>query len=547
MSERSSAEPPAAELQTDPPSVAEPQTDAALVPERGLDGAGLARSGLTLVSRFARMEPWPFSLALFGGTAWAATVVGSTVVIGMVNDRVIVPVLAGETPRSAALWAALALLVVGVLRGGSVVLRRWYGSVTEARVQAELRRQVADRVLAMPLSEHRKRPTGQLLAVADSDVTFSTWALMPVPLTFGLVALLVFSIISLLIADWTFALIAAVLFPLLVGVSRWFSSRMVEPATRSQEQVARVSAIAHESFEGALVVKTLGREAEESDRFNGAAGALRTQRLRLARLSSSYHPLVDALPLLGMVALIAVGAYRVRAGAVTSGEVLAAVTLFGWLNFPVRVAGFLFESLPRSLVSMGRIESLLDVDDGVDAPPAEAVDERRHDRLPPEAPSVSFDSVRFGFEPGVDVLTDVNLRIEPGEVMAVVGATGAGKSTLCELLVRLDEPTAGHIELGGVALGELTPSELRSTVALVFQESFLFATSLRDNVALGRHLDDHELWEVLERARARRFVEQLPGGLDTVMGERGVTLSGGQRQRRPGSGTRASPSGAGAR
>ena len=531
MSERSSAEPPAAELQTDPPPVAEPQTDAALVPERGLDGAGLARSGLTLVSRFARMEPWPFSLALFGGTAWAATVVGSTVVIGMVNDRVIVPVLAGETPRSAALWAALALLVVGVLRGGSVVLRRWYGSVTEARVQAELRRQVADRVLAMPLSEHRKRPTGQLLAVADSDVTFSTWALMPVPLTFGLVALLVFSIISLLIADWTFALIAAVLFPLLVGVSRWFSSRMVEPATRSQEQVARVSAIAHESFEGALVVKTLGREAEESDRFNGAAGALRTQRLRLARLSSSYHPLVDALPLLGMVALIAVGAYRVRAGAVTSGEVLAAVTLFGWLNFPVRVAGFLFESLPRSLVSMGRIESLLDVDDGVDASPAEAVDERRHDRLPPEAPSVSFDSVRFGFEPGVDVLTDVNLRIEPGEVMAVVGATGAGKSTLCELLVRLDEPSAGHIELGGVALGELTPSELRSTVALVFQESFLFATSLRDNVALGRYLDDHEFWEVLERARARRFVEQLPGGLDTVMGERGVTLSGGQRQR----------------
>lgn len=200
------------------------------------------------------------------------------------------PGACGETPRSAALWAALALLVVGVLRGGSVVLRRWYGSVTEARVQAELRRQVADRVLAMPLSEHRKRPTGQLLAVADSDVTFSTWALMPVPLTFGLVALLVFSIISLLIADWTFALIAAVLFPLLVGVSRWFSSRMVEPATRSQEQVARVSAIAHESFEGALVVKTLGREAEESDRFNGAAGALRTQRLRLARLSSSYHP-----------------------------------------------------------------------------------------------------------------------------------------------------------------------------------------------------------------------------------------------------------------
>ncbi|MGL4298548.1 MAG: ABC transporter transmembrane domain-containing protein [Candidatus Neomicrothrix subdominans] len=313
------------------------------------------------------MEPWPFALALFGGTAWAATVVGSTIVIGQVNDKAIVPVLAGEKGRGVALWAALALLAVGVLRGGSVVLRRWYGSVTEARVQAELRRQVADRVLAMPLSEHRKRPTGQLLALADSDVTFSTWALMPVPLTFGLVALLVFSVISLLVADWTFALIAAVLFPLLVLVSRWFSARMVDPATRSQEQVARVSGIAHESFEGAMVVKTLGREVAESGRFDDAAGALRTQRLRLAALSSSYHPLVDALPLLGMVALIVVGGYRVQAGAVTTGDVLAAVTLFGWLNFPVRVAGFLFESMPRSLVSMGRIESLLAVEDGADA------------------------------------------------------------------------------------------------------------------------------------------------------------------------------------
>ena len=507
------------------------------------EGAGLARSGLRLVGRFARMEPWPFALALFGGTAWAATVVGSTIVIGQVNDKAIVPVLAGEKGRGVALWAALALLAVGVLRGGSVVLRRWYGSVTEARVQAELRRQVADRVLAMPLSEHRKRPTGQLLALADSDVTFSTWALMPVPLTFGLVALLVFSVISLLVADWTFALIAAVLFPLLVLVSRWFSARMVDPATRSQEQVARVSGIAHESFEGAMVVKTLGREVAESGRFDDAAGALRTQRLRLAALSSSYHPLVDALPLLGMVALIVVGGYRVQAGAVTTGDVLAAVTLFGWLNFPVRVAGFLFESMPRSLVSMGRIESLLAVEDSADAAagtwadayPPESLPgshpDRRVDRLPAGAPSVRFEGVSFGFEPGPDVLTDVDLEVASGEVVALVGATGAGKSTLCELLVRLDEPTAGRIVLGGVPLDDLTPSELRSTVALVFQESFLFATSLRDNVVLGRDLDDREVLDVLERARARRFVEELPDGLETMMGERGVTLSGGQRQR----------------
>jgi ABC-type multidrug transport system fused ATPase/permease subunit len=446
------------------------------------EGAGLARSGLRLVGRFARMEPWPFALALFGGTAWAATVVGSTIVIGQVNDKAIVPVLAGEKGRGVALWAALALLAVGVLRGGSVVLRRWYGSVTEARVQAELRRQVADRVLAMPLSEHRKRPTGQLLALADSDVTFSTWALMPVPLTFGLVALLVFSVISLLVADWTFALIAAVLFPLLVLVSRWFSARMVDPATRSQEQVARVSGIAHESFEGAMVVKTLGREVAESGRFDDAAGALRTQRLRLAALSSSYHPLVDALPLLGMVALIVVGGYRVQAGAVTTGDVLAAVTLFGWLNFPVRVAGFLFESMPRSLVSMGRIESLLAVEDGADAAagtwagayPPESLPgshpDRRVDRLPAGAPSVRFEGVSFGFEPGPDVLTDVDLEVASGEVVALVGATGAGKSTLCELLARLDEPTAGRIVLG-VSRWTTSRLELRSTVALVFQEA----------------------------------------------------------------------------
>lgn len=499
------------------------------------------RRGASLIWQFARTHPRPFALSLIGGTLWGAAVVASTWALGWVVDQVLTPGFSGSISTRTA-WAGVGALVgIGVLRGIAVVLRRWYGSVTEARVQADLRATVGERMLTMPFSEHRRRPTGVTLAIADSDVTFSTTALMPVPLTVGLVALIGLSFASLWATDWTFALIAAVLFPSLYVTSRWFTERMIEPAELSQQQVGAVSAIAHESFEGQMVVKTLGLESSEQARFESASSTLRTHRLKLARLSSLYQPIVDALPFLGMVALIWVGAIRMQSGAVTEGEIIAAVGLFGWLNFPVRVAGFLFESLPRAVVSSGRVFEYVD---GAAAP--EFAPDGVHTGMgcEPGPLGIELSGVRFGYgtpdEPLPLVLDGIDCSIAPGEVVALVGPTGSGKSTLAQLLVRLDEPLAGTIRIGGTDISTADPVALRRDVALVFQESFLFADSIADNIALGL-VDEQQpaaaeprkerIASALATAHADTFVGHLPSGVETVVGERGVTLSGGQRQR----------------
>jgi ABC-type multidrug transport system fused ATPase/permease subunit len=273
-----------------------------------------------------------------------------------------------------------------------------------------------------------------------------------------------------------------------------------------------------------MVVKVLGRESAEVQRFAEASAVLRDVRIRLARVNAQYHPLVDALPYLGMVLLIVLGAIRMRSGAVTQGEVLQAVLLFGWLNFPVRVTGFLFESIPRAVVSHERVEMVMQTDQF-----DEFVGEARH--LPPGPLGVRIDALSFGYEPGVPVLDGLELDVQPGEVIALVGATGAGKSTLCELLVRLEEPWSGAISIAGVPVQQVPIDELAGSVVLGFQESVLFASSLRHNLELGNEVFEADIYAALEIAQAASFVRDLPEGLDTTLGERGVTLSGGQRQR----------------
>ena len=408
--------------------------------ESGTDRA-ITKEGLALIWRFLKREPLVYFLACGGGMAWGVMVVVSTRVLGWVTDEAVVPAFESSKSTDVAWAAGLALLAVGVLRGLSVVARRWYGAVGVARIEAHLRHRFVDRMLLMPYKEYRNRPLGELLALSDSDATFSSMAMLPVPLVTGLFGLLGMSIVSLWLADWSFVVVAVILFPALMLTSRFFATKMVEPAEATQKSVAEVSAIANESFDGALVVKTLGIQPTESQRFSEASDELRGDRLRLAKWSAIYHPLVDALPFLGMVALIAVGAWRVGAGAVTRGDVVAAVTLFGWLNFPVRVLGFLFESLPRSLVSVNRIDSFTNRD-------VEEYELGDGPNLPDGPLGVEFKDVSFSYGEQ-DVLSKVSFNVAPGEVVALVGHTGSGKSTVGQLLARLFEPSSGEIRVGG--------------------------------------------------------------------------------------------------
>jgi ABC-type multidrug transport system fused ATPase/permease subunit len=438
----------------------------------------------------------------------------------------IIPAFDDDDISSAAVGVLIALLAVTFLRAGSIVLRRYFGAMTGRRTQAELRRGVVDRYLDVPLSYHQTTPTGQLLAHADNDIEAATEILYPLPFTVGVLVLIVFSVISLLLVDPYLTLVALLLFPSLAVLNRIYTSRVEVPAADVQRAVGVVSTVAHESIDGALVVKTLGREADEVARLDEKADALRAARVRVGRIRASFEPGIDAIPNLGIVALLAVGSWEISTGRITTGDMVQAMALFGLLAFPMRVVGFFLQEMPRSVVSIARIDDVL-------AQPSSPVPAVEHRVDLPDGPlSVEFDEVAYGFADGA-VLDGFTLRVDAGEVLAVVGSTGSGKSTMAQLLIRAADPDQGHVRVGEVDLTTADPDGLRDAVAMVFQESFLFADTIGENIGLSSSsvATEADIVRAASTARAHRFIEALPDGYATVVGERGVTLSGGQRQR----------------
>ena len=502
--------------------------------ERRTNVQSVNRRGAALIARFVRAHPMPMIVSVLGAVLFAASAVGSTVAIGSVTDTVITPAFrqGAGTLTSGTVWAGVGLIVmVGFVRGMSIVVRRYFAAMLEARMQATLRRGVVDKYLTAPLSFHHSRPTGELLAHADADVSGTTMVIKPLPFSIGVIALVVFALVSLIEVDWAFTVIALGLFPMLTLLNKVYARRAEVPSALVQQRLGDVSAVAHESFDGALVVKTLGIEQAESERFALASDRLRSQRLVVGGLRASFEPVLDLLPNLGTIVLFVVGAWRIDSGAVTPGDLVQAASLFSILAFPMRILGFFFEELPRAVVSVDRVDAVLATPDSPGGTPGVA---------PPSATAalgVEFEDVWFRYE-DVDVLRGVSFCVEPGETVALVGSTGSGKSTINHLIVRLLDAQQGSIRIGGVPVADLDPTAVADLVSLVFQESFLFAASVRDNVLIGvddKSSDDVATEEILaavaDTARVQRFVDRLPGGWDTVLGERGVTLSGGQRQR----------------
>lgn len=486
--------------------------------------ASLARRGLRLLWLSVRTHPRPFTVSILGAVVFGATAVGGTWVIGRVTDEVVVPAFRDGVAGTTVALGAAAIVGVAVLRSLGVFARRYYGMKAVRGMQRTWFQRVTDTYLRVPLSYFGAHPTGRLLAHADADAERATVVLQPLPLSLGVVVLIVLSVVSLALIDPLLMLVGLALFPALALLNHVYSRRIEEPAARAQARLGEVSGVAHESFDGALVVKTLGLEDREVARLRRSADRLRRARLDVARLRATFEPVFEGLPNLGTIALLSVGAWRISTGAISTGELVQAMALFNILAFPMRVVGFLLEELPRAVVAADRIEGVLAAPSRPQ-PPADA-----QVPLPAGPLAVEVEGLRFGYG-ATPVLDGLDLALAPGEVVALVGATGSGKSSLCHLLAGLHQPEAGTIRLGGVDLRRASPASVRSQVALVFQESFLFADSVRENLTLGEPVPDDEVWWALARARADGFVARLPAGLDQRIGERGVTLSGGQRQR----------------
>jgi ABC-type multidrug transport system fused ATPase/permease subunit len=490
----------------------------------GEEQATLGR-GLRVLGRAIREQPRIFTIAAVGGCVFGLLTIGGALVIGQVVGRVVVPAFDEHRMAPGALGAGVAAIVgVSVLRVAAIFGRRLGAGTMQFRLQATYRRRVTRRYLELPPAWHRRHATGTLLSNANSDVEALFFPIAPLPFAVGTTVMLLGAVVALLFTDWTFALVGLAVFPGLFAVNLAYSRRMSPRISRAQALRARTSAMAHESFDGALVVKTMGREQEETERFADRAAELRDAMIRVGRVRGVFDPLLDILPNLGTLAVLVLGVIRLRQGAVDVSAVVFASFLFTVLAVPVRSIGFVLTEIPRSVVGWARVNRVLTATGEMPYGPGGGAGSG--------AASLRMCGVGFSYTPGAPVLTDVSFEVPPGRTVALVGPTGSGKSTVASLAVRLVDPDRGTVELDGVDARELSVAGLTDTVALVPQVPFLFDDTVRGNVALDRPgVDDARLRAALRRAQADGFVDRLPSGVDADVGERGTTLSGGQRQR----------------
>ena len=483
----------------------------------------LAR-GFRLVLRFIRMHPWVFAVSMVGATAYSIATVVSTVLLGRVTDEVILPTFDSGRPPTGTIVGLLALvLAIAVIRALGVVGRRYYAAMLNARVQADIRRELADRYVHLPLGWTRKRSAGDLLARADNDTEVGTNALNPLPFAAGVIVLVAVATVALLAVDPLLGVVALAIFPVLGVANRIYSGKIEGPAAEVQHAIGDVSSVAHESFEGSLVVKTLGLADHEQARFDIEVAHLRDRRVRVGYLRAAFDSVMDALPTFGTVVVVVVGAIRVDAGAITTGDVVQVVALFQLLVLPTRILSFFLSSLPPAVVAVERIDEVL-VDEV--PPPRGGV------ALPGSGPlELVVSGLVRHHDDGEPAIADVSFVVAAGETVAVVGSTGSGKSTLIHAVAGLTERADGSIRLDGAELDGIDPVDRAAAVSMVFQEAFLFADTLRRNIDPTGIRSEAEIRAAAELARVADTVDELPAGLDTVVGERGVTLSGGQRQR----------------
>ncbi len=459
-------------------------------------------------------------------------------------DSVLLPAVEAGEVASATLAGAAALVIgVSIARAVGITLRRMGAYFAQHRIQYRDRVDVTDRYLDLPVEWHRRHSTGQLLANVNEDVEAASFVAAPLPMAFGVIIMLVVTAILLLLTDPFLALIGFSVGPALLIVNYTFQRRMRAVAARAQRLRAEVADIAHESFDAALVVKTLGREDAEVGRFGERSDALRDRMVEVGRLRAIFDPVIEALPSIGILAILAVGAWRVDQGVLTTGSLIAFAYLFRLVALPMRVFGWLLGEIPRSVVGLDRVEAVLNEkarveygalgtsEDGGAEASAESVRylyaDTEHEDLSASAgstESLMSDDERRGIE-------SVTLNVSAGTRVALVGPTGSGKSTVAHLLVRLFDPEKGEICLDGRGLVDLDRSALAESVSVVFQETFLFNDSVYHNITLGEPFDESDVIAAAELAQADDFIMELPNGYATVVGERGASLSGGQRQR----------------
>ncbi len=471
----------------------------------------------------------PYRRAALGSLLFAWLAMGVTVLIPLLIGKA-VDAISGDNLDKSALWPlALAILGAGVLRLGLTVVRRIIAGKVSVAVEFDLRERMYAQLQRLELGFFDTQQTGQLMSRATVDLQSIRFFL-----GYGLIFLtqnfltIVLASIVMFALDPLLAALALAPVPVVVATAARYS-RLSRPALQEvQQRLAELTAEAEESVSGIRVVKAFAREEHMLHRFQRSVTRVFDQNLYSTRLRAFYNPLMGFLPSIGLAVVLFVGGNSVIDGRITLGEFTAFYTYVIMLTGPMRMLGTSLGMAQRAAASGNRMFEILDreprIDSDPDAPP-----------LPEGQGQVELHDVtlRYGEGTGAEpALESVSMAVTAGSTVALVGPTGSGKTSLVALLARLYDPTSGSVSIDGADLREVDVASVRRSVAFVADESFLFSASVAENIAYARpEASQKEVERAARLAQAHGFIERLPDGYDTVVGDRGLTLSGGQRQR----------------
>ncbi|MFJ5830085.1 ABC transporter ATP-binding protein [Streptomyces sp. NPDC093089] len=437
--------------------------------------------------------------------------------------KVIIDDVIGTKTRDLAVWTGLligAAVAVYVL----TYVRRYYGGRLALDIQHDLRTDMYRTITRLDGRRQDELSTGQVVGRATSDLQLIQGLLFMLPMTIGNFLLFFISLAVMAWLSFPLTLVALAVAPALWFIARRSRTRLHPATWYAQQQAAAVAGVVDGAVTGVRVVKGFGQEDQETGKIREAGRKLFAGRLRTIRLNARYTPALQAVPALGQVAVLALGGWLAYRGQITLGTFVAFSSYLASLVGPVRMLAIVLTIGQQARAGVERVVELIDTEPAIQDGTVE---------LPADVPAtVEFDDVSFAYQDGTPVLDGFSLEIRPGETVAVVGASGSGKSTVSLLLPRFYDVTHGAVLVGGHDVRELTLDSLRAAIGLVPEDSFLFSDTVRANIAYGVPDATPEQIEAAARAaQADRFVAELPDGYDTKVGEHGLTLSGGQRQR----------------
>jgi ATP-binding cassette, subfamily B, bacterial len=471
------------------------------------------RIGRTLLRDLLQFHPRIFAIAVGGASVYAVCTVASSFGVAYLVDEVILPRFEkGKIDIGVYLTGAVIVICIGLLRAFGVVIRRSFAGISNWRTVESISMLLVKHIMTQPLFWHKKKMTGDLVARVGVDSDAAAEVLGPLPFSTSVVLLVFLTGGWLVIVDVPLGLVAISVIPILLVLNVGYQRRIDKHYDTAQHELGALSSAVHESFDGVMVVKAFGAEERETRRLSVISTRLKDARIRAVSARSTFEALLDGVPSLVNILLLVIGAMRVESKNMSVGELTSFIYLFTLLIFPLRIIGYVLSSVPHSASGYKRVREILNEPVALDP---QTMILQSSVELGVRLEGITF---RFGDELP-DVLKNITLEIAAGKTVVVVGATGSGKSTLLSVMAGLLQPDKGTVWIAN------------RSASIVFQEPFLFSGTIRHNINMGRSITDNVLQKSLYLAGADGFVGALEEGVNTVIGERGISLSGGQRQR----------------